>query len=121
VVVPRNNNHFYMKLAARSLYEPLISDGVRIFERRGPFSHAKAMLVDNEWAYVGSSNCDVRSFRLNYELDLAVTAGPFVADLMEQFKRELAESDEIELNDVLSKSLAIRIAENACALLTPIL
>ncbi len=121
VVVPGANNHLYMKLAARSLYEPLLCDGVRIFERGGPFSHAKAMLVDSEWAYVGSSNCDVRSFRLNYELDIAVTSGSFIHCLYGQFESELAASREVLLEEVLDRKLHVRLAENLCALFTPVL
>ncbi len=121
VIVPAKNNHLYVKLAINSLYEPLISDGIRIFERQGPFSHAKAMLVDGEWAFVGSSNCDVRSFRLNYELDIVVTSGSFLHNLHSQLGQELAQSHEVVLEEVLSRKMPQRLAENFCALFTPVL
>ena len=121
VIIPKNNNHFYMKLAAKSLYDPLLADGVRIFERSGPFTHAKAMLVDADWAFLGSSNCDVRSFRLNYELDLVITSGSFINSLREQLEAELAESTEVVMEDLLHRRLPDKIAENVCALFTPVL
>jgi len=121
IIVPASNNHFYVKMAINSLYEPLLSDGVRIFERQGPFSHAKAMLVDGEWAFVGSSNCDVRSFRLNYELDIVVTSGSFLHNLHSQLGQELVQSREVLMDEVLSRKLPRRLAENFCALFTPVL
>jgi cardiolipin synthase len=121
IIVPKYNNHWYVKLAARSLYESLLKNGVRVFEKTGIFSHAKAMLIDNEWGYMGSSNCDVRSFRLNYELDFVVSNGGFIQKLYEQFLGELHESEEILLTDVRKKKLPMLLLENLCALLTPIL
>jgi cardiolipin synthase len=79
------------------------------------------MLVDGEWARMGSSNCDVRSFRLNYELDLVVEKGEFIEKLHGQFEKEFAESTEIFWSDVANKPAITRLAENSCALFTPIL
>lgn len=121
VIVPRRNNHWYVQLATRSLYPFLIGSGVRVFERSGPFSHAKATLVDGEWARMGSSNCDVRSFRLNYELDLVVERGDFIKRLHDQFEMEFAASSEIAWGDLAGKSAGAKLAENFCALFTPIL
>jgi len=37
-----------------------------------PFDHSKLCTVDGEWALIGSSNWDARSFRLNFEFDLEI-------------------------------------------------
>jgi cardiolipin synthase len=121
IIVPEKNNHWYVRHATRSLYSHLLPRGVRIFEKCGVFSHAKAMLVDNAWAYMGSSNCDVRSFRLNYELDFAAAEGDFIAVLREQFMAEFRESREVDLAEVEHAPLPRRLLENFCSLLTPVL
>lgn len=121
VIVPMNNNHFYVKMASRSFYQTLLEEGVRVFERKGVFVHAKAMLVDGEWAMIGSSNCDVRSFRLNFELDAVIRGKEFLDDLKKEFEDEIAASDEILLKDIYAKKRIVRDAENLCALLTPLL
>jgi len=51
---------------------PLLAAGCRIWTHPAPFNHSKLMTVDGIWCLVGSSNWDVRSFRLNFELDLEV-------------------------------------------------
>ncbi|OQA85577.1 MAG: putative cardiolipin synthase YwiE [Lentisphaerae bacterium ADurb.Bin242] len=121
IILPRINNHWYMKMASASFFEPLRCDGVRIFERKDVFTHAKAMLVDNKWAYLGSSNCDIRSFRLNFELDLLVEEGEFIHSLYKQFLRELKNSEELTDEALSAKGPARKIVESACALFTPIL
>jgi len=121
IIVPKNNNHFFVDWAAQSFYRKLLHKGVRIYERNGFFSHAKAMMVDGEWAYLGSSNCDVRSFRLNYELDFCVEKGSFLSEVEQQFRIELAQSDEVRLDVIENKKFMVRLLENLCALLAPIL
>ena len=121
IILPKNNNHFFMRLASRNLYEPLCTDGVRIFEKLGEFSHAKAMLCDGRWAYFGSSNCDVRSFRLNYELDIAVSDGPFIEALHHQFLAEIENAVEIRLEEIEKTPVSWRLLQSLCALFTPLL
>lgn len=119
VIIPRNNNHWYVRNASSSLYASLLANGVRIFERTGSFSHSKALLVDGTWGAMGSSNCDNRSFRLNYELDFVVEKGRFVKELYLQFRYEMAKSEELMLP--LRKSLRQDLLESFCSLMTPIL
>ena len=121
IIVPAKNNHWYIQLATQSLYAPLLEAGVRIFEKKGPFSHAKAMLIDGQWAKMGSSNCDVRSFKLNYELDFIVEKGEFLEQLHDQFNEEISNSNEIHLEDIKDKSIPVQLAENFCALFTPVM
>ncbi len=121
VIVPAINNHFYVDWAARSLYRTFLAHGVKIYERKDTFSHIKAMIVDNEWVLMGSSNCDVRSFRLNYELDFCAEHSVFVDDMRRQFQDELDNSRELKLDEVRNTSFARQFGENLCALLTPIL
>ncbi|MBE6371318.1 MAG: cardiolipin synthase [Lentisphaerae bacterium] len=121
IIIPAINNHWYVKMASSSFYGPLLADGVRIFERSEVFSHAKAMLVDDQWSFLGSSNCDVRSFRLNFELDLLTESGDFPAVLRKQLQAELRKSVEV-LPEVFSRrSLFRKLAESVCALMSPVL
>ena len=59
--------------AMPSLYGQFLEVGIHIHEygRHGQL-HAKAMVVDQQWATVGSSNCDHLSFFLNHEANLLI-------------------------------------------------
>ena len=70
---------------------------------------------------MGSSNCDSRSFRLNFELDFCFEQSPFPGVLRDQFLEELANSLPVTLEQERAKSFPRRLGENICALFTPIL
>jgi cardiolipin synthase len=55
------------RLAAQSLYRRLLAAGVEIYEYQPQILHAKLIIVDG-MVYTGSSNLDVRSLQINYEL-----------------------------------------------------
>lgn len=121
LVVPRDSNHVYAGLAGQALYDELLLAGVRIFERLPPFMHAKAVVVDDHLALVGSANLDVRSLRLNYETDLAVYDPTFIATMKRVIQQEIALSGEIVLTAWRTRPMSHRLLENFCSLLTPIL
>lgn len=121
IIIPQNNNHWYVRCATRSIYNTLIHSNIRVFEKKGMFSHAKASLIDGNWAIMGSSNCDMRSFRLNYELDFTVEGGNFVHLLHQQFLKELEESQEITYSDRMKRTWTQELIENFCSLFTPVL
>ncbi|HTI00316.1 MAG TPA: phospholipase D-like domain-containing protein, partial [Acidisoma sp.] len=68
VVIPRKGVHRLLDWAVRANVGPLLESGVRIWRCPPPFRHSKVMVVDGEWSLIGSSNWDMRSFRLNFEL-----------------------------------------------------
>ncbi len=68
VVIAHPSNHVLVDWAVRANVGPLLASGVRIWRCPPPFRHSKAAVVDDEWCLIGSSNWDIRSFRLNFEL-----------------------------------------------------
>ncbi len=121
LVVPKQNNHLYAGLAGKALYEEMLTAGVRIFERQPPFMHAKALVMDDKLALVGSANLDVRSLRLNYETNLLVFDNGFVNALKRIVLSDIAQSDELTLADWQTRPVARRLLENFCHLLMPVL
>ncbi len=72
VVLPRQSNHRLIDWARTPNNLPLLEAGVRIWFSDPPFNHSKLMVVDEAWSLIGSSNQDVRSLRLNFELNVEV-------------------------------------------------
>jgi cardiolipin synthase len=70
--------------AQRSYYSDLLEAGVRIFLYPAPYIlHAKHLSIDDDIAFIGSSNMDIRSFSLNAESSLLVRGKSFVAGMRE--------------------------------------
>jgi cardiolipin synthase len=85
--------------AQRSYYRPLLQAGVRIWLYPGPYIlHAKHLSIDDDVAVIGSSNMDIRSFALNFEVTLLVRGASFVADMraVEAKYRELGRELTLE-------------------------
>jgi cardiolipin synthase len=121
IVVPRVNNHWYAGYAGAALYEELLTAGIRIYERRPPFIHTKAMVVDDELSVVGSANLDAQSLCLNYETNLLVADIGFAGSVKQRIWEELAQSRELSLDIWCRRSRARQVLENACSLLAPAL
>jgi cardiolipin synthase len=83
------------QLAGRSLYRRLMKAGVEIYEYQPQVLHAKLVLSDGV-VYVGSSNLDIRSLNLNYELMLRLEDKPVAVEAREIFERLLKHSQRIE-------------------------
>ncbi len=121
IILPLKNNHFYAGYAAQALYDELLDSGVRIFTRRAPFMHAKAMIVDHRIAIIGTANWDVRSLRLNYETSMILNDERFANALKRIVLEDEAQSDEVILAVWRRRPGWKRLVENACSLLTPVL
>ena len=72
VVLPQLSNHRVADMARRSLLRELIAAGAHVHLYAHGMVHAKGMVVDDSFAYVGSPNFDMRSLFLNYENALCV-------------------------------------------------
>lgn len=100
--------------ASRARYEELLCAGVRIFEYRPVMMHAKTLVVDGQWAAVGSMNADNRSLSLNEETVLLMLGREPAREVERQFLADLAFADEIELETFRRRGAAERIKESVC-------
>ena len=96
LLLPGASDQRFVQAASRHVFAPLLSSGVRIFERERTMLHAKAALIDGEVLYMGSGNLDSRSFRHNLELNLLVRQPEILAEARSLFEAQLPRSREQE-------------------------
>jgi cardiolipin synthase A/B len=98
VIVPgRSTDQRWVRFASRRMWGELLSAGVRIFEYRDTMTHAKVFIADDEWAVLGTTNIDNRSFEHNDEVNLAMRDPNVVTRLLADYERDIADSAEITL------------------------
>jgi cardiolipin synthase len=114
-------DHWLAYLAGRYYWPELLAAGVKVYQYGRGMMHSKYMLVDGEWASVGSANFDNRSLLLNYEVNALVYDPAVVAELEEQFLRDLEWSVRIDPDVFARRPVAARLAENAARLLSPVM
>lgn len=74
LLVPEKCDHFYLTHVMRSYYHDLLPYGVRIFEYHPRMLHAKVLTVDGLHTMTGSANLDIRSLRINFELNVLLAS-----------------------------------------------
>lgn len=72
ITIPDRSDHPIFDYAARGALRPLLDAGCRVWLAAPPFNHSKLMTVDQSWSLIGSTNWDLRSLRLNFELGIEV-------------------------------------------------
>jgi len=98
VLVPgAKSDHLMTRSSSRRLYGELLEAGVEIYEYQPSMLHAKVLLVDDDWAVVGSTNFDNRSFGINDELNVVVHDAEVAERLTADFARDLAQSQRVTL------------------------
>jgi cardiolipin synthase len=119
IVLPPVNNHPMIAWAVRPHIEPLLQTGCRIWRGPPPFDHSKLMTVDGKWSLIGSSNWDVRSLRLNFEIALECHSVDLARRLGEIFDKKRREP--ITLQEIQNRPVLIKLRDAAARLLAPYL
>ena len=97
--------------AGRTYYEKLLEGGVKIYEYQPTMMHAKSMVVDGVWSYVGSMNFDNRSLSFNDE-SLLIALDPAVGARMNSiFMDDIKWSKEMKLDEFRKRPLSDKILE----------
>lgn len=90
VLVPgRHIDSDAVRYASKASWGPLLQAGVEIHEYQPTMLHTKLLVVDGELVSVGSTNFDIRSFRLNDEASLNLYDRPFAAAMTRVFEADL--------------------------------
>jgi cardiolipin synthase len=110
-------DQFMVHHAQCSYYEALLKAGVRIYLYPAPYVlHSKHFTIDDDVAVIGSSNMDLRSFALNYEVSLMMLGGDVVARMrvVEDHYRSL--SRELTRAEWKQRSFGSRYVDNVMRL-----
>lgn len=106
---------------AQSYFETLLSSGVKIYLYEKGFLHAKMVVADNKIATVGTCNMDIRSFHLDYELNLIYYDASIALMLKNRFFDDLKQCRIITEKDWRKKGFFTRLRNSAFRVIAPIL
>lgn len=117
LLVSEQADQFAVGHAQSSYYQALLEAGVHIYLYKAPYVlHSKYVLADPDSpdavGVVGSSNMDMRSFGLNYEVSLMMTRGNIIAQLDDLTNEYLHNSTELTLDEWNNRSYARRYVDN---------
>jgi cardiolipin synthase len=121
VIVPSQNNLAIVARAMMGQFDQILREGCRVHFSTGPFDHSKLMVIDRQWCFIGSSNLDSRSLRLNFEIDLEVYDRVLAEQIEDRIDASLASASQLTLQDLKSRSLPNRLIDRLFWLGSPYL
>ena len=99
----------------------VVSAGVRVFMYEKGYLHAKTISVDSEICSIGSTNIDIRSFSINYELNAVIYDRQVTAELEADFERDLQGCDEFTMKRYMKTRWWLRFRNSVARLFSPLL
>lgn len=106
---------------AFTYFEPLLEAGVKILHYEEGFLHSKVVIMDSIVSTVGTCNMDIRSFRLNYEVNAVFYDNDISKNLKDQFVLDSRLCREITLEEIQSMSSSKKLRNSVCRLFSPLM
>ena len=118
LIVPARSNHPVTDFARHKFTRELAKAGGRLLLYTPGMLHAKAIVIDDRVALVGSPNCDLRSLFVNFEIGVLIHSRPQVSAIAAWIAELMKEC----IPPVPSKPrFFTSVAEDLCGLLAPLL
>jgi cardiolipin synthase len=121
LVVPERSDHPLVAAAARAYYQDLLEMGVRVYRFQPGLLHAKTMTIDDTVAMIGSANFDIRSFFLNFELNLLMYGAQVTAQLRFAQNDYIRQSRPLDRAAWSDRPALPRFLDDTAKLLSPLL
>ncbi len=107
--------------AAFSYFEEVLKSGVKIFQYQKGFMHAKIFSSDGKISSIGTANFDIRSLKLNYEINAVFYNQELTKQIDAQIAEDLTACKEITLADLNQKSILFRLRNSFVRLIANLL
>ncbi len=121
IMIPCKPDHPFVYWATYSYLGEMIEAGARCYTYDNGFLHAKCMCVDGLVTCMGTANMDIRSFSLNFEVNAVIYSARTTERLMDAFENDIAKSTLVTRKRYEQRDFVIRIKEQFCRLLSPVL
>ena len=117
ILLPQKSNHLLADIVRGEYLREIQQAGGKIFLYTEGMIHAKALLIDNKSAVLGSANIDIRSLFLDYEIAMFIYSQNIISQSEEWFNRLFVKSQK----GVSQASLVRRLFEGVVRILAPLL
>jgi len=121
LIVPSRSDQKLVGAAGRAYYSDILRAGARLYLFEAGLLHAKTVTVDDSIAVIGSSNFDIRSFMLNFELSLLVYGPEPTNQLREKQLSYLKDAHELTWEQWRQRPRTVRLFQNIARLFSPLL
>lgn len=121
LIVPGEPDHFFMEWILSANMGELMKSGVKIYRYQKGFIHSKTIVSDRKVCSIGTSNLDIRSFKLNFEVNAFIYDEKISRQQEEIFFKDQEDCKLVTEEDYNNRSRWLKIKEAIIRLLSPIL
>jgi len=121
IIIPAHPDHLFVYWASLSYLGELLKAGVRCYQYEKGFIHSKLLLIDGIVASTGTANMDVRSFKLNFEVNAFIYDRATTQKFEAAFHKDLVNCTEMTTEWYTSLGMVTRVKESISRLLSPLL
>ncbi|MDF2670128.1 MAG: phospholipase [Paenibacillus sp.] len=121
VMIPFDSDHMFVRWASLYYVGELLQAGVKCYLYKKGFLHSKTIVVDGMISTVGTANFDLRSLKLNFEVNALIYHAETSQHLQQIFLQDIEDSQELTKLEYDNRSLWHRLMESISNLLSPIL
>ena len=117
----RGDRGQFVSLASKSYVREALAAGVKIYFYRKGFLHSKTVVSDDAFTTIGSTNVDVRSYTLDFEINAYLYDPAMALQMKEAFLRDEADSERIDPVRWQQRPLFEKFKESFARLFSPLL
>lgn len=121
IIVPGIPDKWYVYMVNVSNYGKLMAAGVKVYEYKPGFIHAKNIVADDECAICGTINTDYRSFYLHYECGVFLSEMSAIEDMKADFIHTLDKCEEMNLDTWSKRPWYQKLIQFTLRLISPLL
>ncbi|MBU3103223.1 cardiolipin synthase [Clostridium gasigenes] len=121
LIVPGEPDHFFMEWMLSANMGELMKFGVKIYRYQKGFIHAKTIVSDSKVCSIGTSNLDIRSFKLNFEVNAFIYNDEISKQQEEIFFKDQEDCRLVTQEEYDSRARSLKIKEAIIRLVSPIL
>lgn len=121
IMIPSKPDHPFIYRATQYYANTLQRRGVKIYVYDGGFLHAKTMIMDDKIASFGTTNQDIRSYDLNFEVSAFAYNRELTEELARIFENDMQQSTLLTQEIIRNQSPWLRFKQHFSRLLSPIL
>ncbi len=121
IMIPCMPDHMFVYWATYSYIGDMVMAGAKCYTYDNGFLHSKGMIVDDKVLCYGTANMDIRSFALNFEVNAVIYDEKKAREMVAIFREDLKCSTQITRDLYAGRKLIVRVKEQVCRLLSPLL
>ncbi len=119
IMIPGLPDKGYVYAITLSYMEELLKCGAKVYLHPG-FIHSKTIVIDSYVSSIGTTNFDVRSFNLNFEVNAFVYDRDFALKNVDVFMADASECKELTYESFQKRNLFRKMGESIFRLFAPL-